>query len=127
VSVRNRVSILEQAYKSGCNFCPFGVPRGTRGQNRLLVSFYDILKPPLILMMRCTVIFRKRVATLIILKIGFFVKVAFSISKNRSFMWIVVHNRQCYFPEKIDIFTFEIVYHYFILFYLLCLETDGKS
>jgi hypothetical protein len=27
--------------------CPFGVPRETRGQNRPLVSFYDILKPAL--------------------------------------------------------------------------------
>jgi len=33
---------------TGCNFRPFGVLNGTRGQNRPLVSFYDILKPSLI-------------------------------------------------------------------------------
>ena len=36
--------ITSKGLSSGCNFCPFGVPRGTRGQNRPLVSFFDILK-----------------------------------------------------------------------------------
>jgi len=30
----------------------FGIPRGTRGQNRPIISFYDILKPSLIWAMR---------------------------------------------------------------------------
>jgi len=56
---------------TSCNFHPFGVPRGTRGQNRPLVSFYDILKLPLIQRMRCTVIFRERVATFFLKKMSF--------------------------------------------------------
>ena len=50
---------------------PLRVPNGTRGQNRPLVSFYDILKHPLILRMRCSVIFRERVATFFLKKMSF--------------------------------------------------------
>ena len=50
---------------------PLRVPRGTRGQNRPLVSFYDILKPQLIQRMRCTVIFRERNATFLLKNMSF--------------------------------------------------------
>ena len=42
---------------------PLRVPRGTRGQNRPLVSFYDILKPSLFPGMRWAIFFKERVAT----------------------------------------------------------------
>ncbi len=50
---------------------PLRVPNGTRGQNRPLVSFYDILKPSLIQRMRGTEILRERVATFKFEKLGF--------------------------------------------------------
>jgi len=47
------------------------IPRGTRGQNRPLVSFWDILETPLVLRMRGTEIFRERVATFYLKNMSF--------------------------------------------------------
>jgi hypothetical protein len=40
--MRNGAKI--QILLTGCNFCPLGVPNGTRGQKRPLVSFNDLMK-----------------------------------------------------------------------------------
>ena len=56
---------------TGCNFCPLRVPNGTRGQNRPLVSFYDILKSPLNLRMRRMGYVKKKVAIFFLKNMSF--------------------------------------------------------
>jgi hypothetical protein len=47
------------------------IPNGTRGQNRPLVSFHDILKPLLILRMSSMGSVKKKVATFFLKKSSF--------------------------------------------------------